>query len=393
MGYLSHIERGNRIASLQVVYELARRLGVSGPWLATGASGAEAEALDSLAEAEAALRFDDLETAERLYSQAAESAAEVKVLARARAGLGQLAFRRDDAEEALLELEAARELDPGLETEDSFADTLGRVYGHVGETEAAAALFRRRLAAAQEAGNTVSGVRFSVLLANALIDLTAFSEASQVLAEVLADTASDDPVLLARLYWSQSRLHAAKQESAAAARYANKALRLLEATEFTQYRSRAHHLLAYIEVDRGNPERALELIEKGRELARCGGTPFDVARFDLEEARALSRLGELDHAALLINRAATELAHHHPNDLGRCYAELAAVCAEAGSNERARELYELALEYLQQSPNPWLAGTYAHFGELLEAMGDREAAFQIYKRGAAASAERDRAVR
>ena len=232
--------------------------------------------------------------------------------------------------------------------------------------------------------NTVSRLRFSVLLANALIDLTAFSEASQVLAQVLADTSSDDPVLLARLYWSQSRLHAAKQESAAAARYANKALRLLEATEFTQYRSRAHHLLAYIEVDRGNAERALELIEKGRELARCGGTPFDIARFDLEEARALGRLGDLDRAALLINRAAAELAHHHPNDLGRCYAELASVCAEAGSHERAKELYELALEYLQQSPNPWLAGTYSRFGELHEAMGDRESAFQAYKSAAAA---------
>jgi tetratricopeptide (TPR) repeat protein len=229
-----------------------------------------------------------------------------------------------------------------------------------------------------------------VLLANALIDLTAYSEASQVLAGMLAETDSDDPVLLARLYWSQSRLHAARQESAAAARYANKALQLLEATEFTQYRSRAHHLLAYIEVDRGNPERALELIEKGRELARCGGTPYDVAKFDLEEARALSRLGDLDRAALLISRAARELSHHHPVDLGRCYAELAAVCAEAGSSERAKELYELALEYLEQSPNPWLAGTYSRFGELHEALGDREAAFRAYKSAAGAAAAVDR---
>jgi tetratricopeptide (TPR) repeat protein len=393
VGYLSHIEHGHRAPSLQVVHELAGRLGVSESWLARGE--ADEGLADPLTEAEAALRFDDLETARRLYGDAVDDP-DVAVRARALAGLGQVAFRNDDAKAALAELEAARALDPGLEADDSFSDTLGRVYAHVGETEAAAALFRRRLDAARDSGSPVGVVRFSVLLANALIDLTAFAEASQVLASVLAETAGDDPVMLARLYWSQSRLHAAKQESTAAARYANKALRLLEATEFTQYRSRAHHLLAYIEVDRGNPERALELIGKGRELARSGGTPFDVARFDLEEARALGQLRELDRAAALINRAAAELAHHHPNDLGRCYAELAAVCAESGADERATELYELALEYLTQSPNPWLAPTYTRLGELHERRGDRDAAFEAYKNAAAASIpaeQRDRTPR
>jgi tetratricopeptide (TPR) repeat protein len=286
-------------------------------------------------------------------------------------------------------LEAARELDPKLEADDSFADTLGRVYADVGETETAAGLFRRRLSAAREAGNAVGAVRFSVLLANTLVDLQAFSEASTVLAGVLADTTSDDPVVLARVYWSQSRLHAEKQETAAAARYARKALDLLEATEFTQYRSRAHHLLAFIEVDRGNYERALGLIETGRELARCGGTPFDDARFDLEQARALAGLGDLEQASVFVNRAAGVLADHHPLDLGRCYAELADICAKAGAVERARELYELALEYLQHSPNRWLAATYTSLGEMLEASGDRDAAFTAYKSAAAASATAD----
>ncbi len=387
VGYLSHLEHGHRVPSLQVVHELARRIGVSAQWLAKGTDDVLWEA-DPLAEAEAALRFDDLEVADRLYSEALEQAVDVKVRARARAGLGQLAFRRDDAAAALVELEAARELDPELEADDSFADTLGRVYGHVGELETAAGLFRRRLAVASAAGNTVGVVRFSVLLANALIDLGAFSEASQVLAEVLAETGDGDPVVLARVYWSQSRLHSEKQETAAAARYARKALDLLEATEFTQYRSRAHHLLAYIEIDRGHHEHALALIETGRELARCDGTPFDEARFDLEQARALAGLGDLEQASVLVNRAAGVLADHHPVDLGRCYAELADVCAKADAVERARELYELALEYLQHSPNRWLAATYTRFGELLEASGDRDAAFEAYK-NAAASANAD----
>jgi tetratricopeptide (TPR) repeat protein len=388
VGHVSHIERGNRVPSLQVIRELSRRLGVSEPWLATGVDEDD-ERPDPVAEAEAALRFDDLASAERLYSHAYTTAADDRMRARARAGLGQIAFRNDDAEAALVELEAARELDPALENDDSFTDTLGRVYAHVGELESAVALFRRRLQTAQEQGNSLSTLRFSVLLANALIDLSAYAEASKILGDVLAETTDGDPVSLARVHWSQSRLHAAKQEHAAAARHARKALDLLEATEFTQYRSRAHHLLAYVEIDRDNPQRALELLDTARDLAHCGGTAYDLAKLDLEQARALAMLGELEQAATLINRAAVELAHHHPLDLGRCYAELAAVYAESGSRERAIELYELALEYLHHSPNPWLAGAYARLGQLHEAAGNTSAAFEAYKSAATAAATVD----
>jgi tetratricopeptide (TPR) repeat protein len=385
IGYLSHIERGSRIPSLQVVRELARRLGIDEQWLAVGT-----EPVDPLAEADAALRFDDLEAAERRYSAVLDSAADDRTCARARAGLGQLAFRQDDAQAALVELEAALELDPTLETDDGFADTLGRVYARVGELETAVALFRRRLEAADRSGDALSSLRFSVLLANSLIDLSALQEASQVLADLLTDTVDGDPLSVARLYWSQSRLHAAKQEHAAAARYAAKALELLEATEFTQYRSRAHHLLAYIEIDRGNSGHALELLDKARQLARSGGTPYDIAKLDLEQARALAQLGELEEAAALANRAAAELVRHNPVDLGRCYAELAAVYADAGSADRAIELYELALEYLDHSPNPWFASTNTRLGELHEAAGNHDAAFEAYKRAATAAATADR---
>jgi tetratricopeptide (TPR) repeat protein len=389
-GYLSHIERGTRIPSLQVLRELARRLGVSEAWLAKGSTAPEA-GTNTLVEADAALRFDDLETAEGLFRRALATEGDAKTRARAQAGLGQLAFRREDPHAAINELEAARQLDPKIEEDDAYLETLGRAYAHVGETEVAVSLFRRRLSVARELGDAIGHVRFSVLLANALIDLSAFSEASHVLAEVLTETASDDPIMLARLYWSQSRLHAMKHETASASRYAHKALELLEATEFTQYRSRAHHLLAFIEIDAGNYHQALELIKQGRELARCGGgTDFDTARFDLEEARARAALGELDAAAVLINRAANVLARHHPIDVGRCYAELAAVCAEAGELHRSRELYELALEYLEQGPNRALAETCERFGDVLERLGDRETAYAVFKRGLAIAAELSR---
>lgn len=381
LGYVSHIERGNRVPSLQVIRELARRVGVSEQWLATGSHAVSRTHDDLLDEAETALRFDDVATAATLFEQATSAGGSAQQQARIRAGLGQLAFRRDDAHGAVEHFEAALELDQGLESDDSFSDSLGRAYAQTGEMEMAVALFRRRLADAKAGDRSMSRVRFSVLLANALVDLSSFAEASEVLGDVLTESAGGDPLMLARLQWAQSRLHAMKGETELASRYARKALNLLEATEFTQYRSRAHHLLAFIEIDAGNYREALELIEQGRDLARCGGTAFDVARFDLEEARARAALGELSEASLLVSRAAAELANHHPFDVGRCYAELASITAEAGELHRARELYELALEYLEGGPNRALAETLRKLGALLERIGDRDAAYDVFKRG------------
>src|ERR671922_1716178 len=64
--YISRIESGDRIPSLQLLRELGRRLGVSEDWLATGAENGSGEQGGMLLEAELALRLDDLDLADRL---------------------------------------------------------------------------------------------------------------------------------------------------------------------------------------------------------------------------------------------------------------------------------------------------------------------------------------
>src|SRR5919204_2514548 len=69
--YISRIERGERVPSLQLLRELGRRLGVHEDYLATGRAQAES---DPLLEADVALRLDQIELAEHLYQQALEDA-------------------------------------------------------------------------------------------------------------------------------------------------------------------------------------------------------------------------------------------------------------------------------------------------------------------------------
>src|SRR3954452_23487527 len=54
--YISRLEAGARIPSLQMVNQLAARLDVTGPWLATGVDAIAVEPAD-LIEAEVALRL------------------------------------------------------------------------------------------------------------------------------------------------------------------------------------------------------------------------------------------------------------------------------------------------------------------------------------------------
>ena len=394
VGYLSHLEGGRRTPSLQVIRELARRLDVSETWLATGTGERSRAAADSpCLEADTALRFDDLEMAETLYAEALENARSPAALACARAGLGHLALRRDQPREAVAHYEAALDLDPAIDRDASFAESLGRAYARTGENELAIALFRKRLVLADEAADQLNRARFSVLLANALIDVSAFPEAATVLAGELGELDdSADPLFVARIHWSQSRLHAMRNEHDSAARFAQKAIDVLEATEFTQYRARAHHLLAFIEIDAGHAERALPLIERGRRLAGSAGGDLDRARFDLEEARALAQLGDVDRAAALAIDAAVVLKDQHPLDVGRAYAQLAATFASREEYENARSLYETALEFLDRTPSRPLAESLTAYGEVLEKLGDRDAAFDVYKRGAAVNAELARSI-
>src|SRR6058998_222309 len=64
--YISRLEAGARVPSLQMINQLALRLDVSGQWLATGVEATEADASELL-DAEVALRLGETEEAERLY--------------------------------------------------------------------------------------------------------------------------------------------------------------------------------------------------------------------------------------------------------------------------------------------------------------------------------------
>src|SRR5581483_10156683 len=261
--YIARIEAGARVPSLQMINELALRLDVSGQWLATGVEPATTEPAE-LVDAEVALRLGEVEEAERRYRAHLDPGD--PAYANALAGLGQIAFRGERFDEAIRYLEQALEARGRSALADAGAvDTLGRAYAATGALESAIALFESAVAEAETVDARIERLRFSVLLANALIDADLFARASRVLADLiaLADELAD-PLTQARVYWSQSRLHGMRDEPELAARFARRALAILERTENDTYVGMAYHLLAYAEIEAANFAEALVLLERGR---------------------------------------------------------------------------------------------------------------------------------
>jgi len=386
--YISRIEAGERIPSLQLLREMGRRLGVSEDWLATGLDRDVLAEDRTLLDAEIALRFGELDTAEELYSQALDAAATTSERARALAGLGQLAFERGEPRPAVQRLEQAVSLS-GVDAADqpSLADTLGRAYAMLDDLEPAIRLFRHALKRASEQKNTPEAVRFGVLLANAYIDNGEFSEAEAVLKDTVASAQNArDPVFRARIYWSLSRLHVLQGEPNPAARYARKALELLELTEHTTYAARAHQLLAHVALDQGNADEALDVLDRGLPLVQEGGNSVDEALFQLERARALARLGRDEEAVALAVASTEALSDASPGDAGRGHTVVAEVYEQLGDRKRAIELYEHAAELLSFSPNRYLLEVYAKLADLLEAEARKDEALEVLKKAVAAQA-------
>lgn len=380
--YISRIESGDRIPSLQLLRELGRKLGVSEDFLATGADVSSDDGAPLL-DAEVALRLGDVDGAETLYRGLLERAPDDPARARALAGLGQAAFRGGNPRAAIQSFESSLALANTSEAELSdLADSLGRAYAMVGELESAIGIFERFLEAAEQRGDSLAIVQFGVLLGNALIDSGNLGRAEELLGRVLAMAKdSTNPSVRAHLYWSQSRLHAERSNPGSAARYARRALEVLCLTEDTYRTARAYQLLAHIELDRGNTEEALTLLGRGWPLLEASGNKLERAQYRLEEARALAKLGRNEEAAALAMQISGLLADASPEDAARSYSVLAGVFEELDDAPRAKELYELAAELLEaRNPNRYLIDVYSKLADLAEREGRKEEAYEYMKK-------------
>jgi len=194
---------------------------------------------------------------------------------------------------------------------------------------------------------------------------------------------SADPIFRAKVYWSQSRLYTLREDATTAARYARKALELLELTEHTLYAARAHHLLASVELDRGNAAEAIDLLDRGLPLVEASGNKLEAAMFQLEKARALVKLNRRKEAEALAVESTEVLTHGSSNDAGRGLSVIGEIYESLGQQEKAQSFYEQAVSLLEADSDRYLLEVYGKLAALHEAEGRSDEALAVLKKAMA----------
>jgi tetratricopeptide (TPR) repeat protein len=378
--YVSRVEVGQRIPSLQLLAAFAPRLNVSTEFLATGVEAAEGVDSDVL-DAELALRLGEIEEARQMFQKLSQLTGASRTSGLV--GLGQIAYREGDLFLAIDLLEQCIN-EQSILAAPNIADTLGRSYAATGAFEAASALLTRGFEEAQAADAPAEVLRFGVLLANALIDSGQFRQAEPILASVIEYAERvGDPTAAARVYWTQSRMHVLRGDPTLGARYARRAIEILERAEDESYTAMAYHLLAYAEVECGEAEEALEHLATGREMFGDRFGDYDEAKFSVEEARALLSLGRIKAAAKVASRALAVINVLEPGDRGRAYIVLGDVFSASGDSDRAEESLRLALGHLLDTGKPYVMDAATRLSELLEARGQTDEALKVLRKALA----------
>ena len=378
--YLSRIEAGQRTPSLQLLRELGRRLGLTADYLAVGEPSAP---VDPVTEAEVALALGERDEARHQFSALVDSSQGAE---RARAATGLAAVLLDDgAVDEALELlaEAVHLLGESVADFPRTVEAFVRACSAKGDLVSAAGLLTR--VRSQLPDGDLRSLQYGVLLANVYIDQGDQARATSLLGDLRAASETlRDPLLFARTLWSQSRLHVAGNNPALAAHFAAEAVALIRSTEHSEYAARAHHLLAYIELQRGDPRAALQHLDEGWPLVGASADRLAQAQFRLERARALAALGETTEAQEIATALLTDLEHLAPVDATRCAGVIADLLAQAGEPERALETYEMAVELLPNRESPMLVDLFTRWSDLLAAQGRTDEALAVARRALAA---------
>jgi transcriptional regulator with XRE-family HTH domain len=353
--YLSRVESGDRVASLTILAELARRLDTSiEELLGRSLDGRVSEA--DLAAAEVAARLGDPRAQADLESllAGARSLGDQRAESRVLEYLGLIALdARDDARAVEL-LEQARVCGPTPTARErpTLYRALGRSHAGTGDLIQAAAVLQ-----------------------------TAFDEVAdeQVLRRVLRHEREIDGANLIRLDWALARTYAEQGQSRIAEMYANRVLTRMERGEELRAQGRAHLLIAGVLLDQGQAEEAAGHLDQAAALM-TEEAPVELALLSYERARAALAAGDLAAAKGHAETSVTRTEATEPGSAGMAYAVLAEVALADGRLDDARFLCQEGIQLMtDRVAPPYIARAYETLSQVEERAGNLEAALEALR--------------
>lgn len=381
--YLSRVESGDRVASLTILAELARRLGTTiEELLGRSIDGRISEG--DLAAAEVAARMgtpsadDDIES----LLAGARSLGDLRAESRLLEYQGLLALDQRDKPRAVELLEKARSSGPAPSARERPAlfRALGRAYAGTGDLIQAAAVLQTAFDHVCEApADAALMIQFGSYLADAYTDRGRFSDAEAVLGRVLRHDREVDTTQLVQLDWSLARTYAEQGESRVAEMYAHRVLARMERGEELRARGHAHLLMAGVLLDQGQLDDAAPHLDQAERLL-IDEAPAELALLAYERGRAALARGDTTAAGAHAEKMRDRAADAEPGYAGMANALLAEVALAEGRLDDARELCEQGIRQMaDRAAPPYVARAYDTLSRIEEEAGNLEAALEALR--------------
>jgi transcriptional regulator with XRE-family HTH domain len=381
--YLSRVESGDRVASLTILAELARRLDTTVEELLGRSLDGRLSEADLIA-AEVAARLGDEGAEEELLALlgGARSLGDERAESRLLESLGLLALDRREDSRAVELLEQARSSHarPNARERPALFRALGRAHAGTGDLIQSAAVLQEAFDEICAAPADVAlMVQFGSYLANAYTDRGRFGDAEQVLSRVLRHEQEVDAANLVRLDWALARTYAEQGQSRVAEMYAHRVLARMDRGEELRARGHAHLLIAGVLLDQSLADRATPHLDQAAQLLSTEN-PVELALLSYERSRAALMQGDLDAAKVNAEEALRLTESTEPGYAGMADALLAEVALADGRLDDARELCQEGIRLMaDRATPPHLARAYDTLSRIEEQAGNLEAALEALR--------------
>ena len=401
VGYVSRIESGQRRPNSQTLEDLASRLGVPTEHLLRGVTAREYDEIKlTLDFAELSLETGQFVEAEAQARDGVERAAVASqddlvfrgkfITARALEGQANL-------DDAILELEPLVYSRNGGVLRIKSAIALCRCYRDSGDFSQAIEVGERVLGqlASSPLDATDESVQMAVTLAGAYYFRGDIGQAVRICRKAVAKAETlDSTVARASAYWNASVFESERGSIGNAVVMAERALALMAEGQDARNLARMRSMVGSMQLELDPPaitEAHVHLDKAAEELPWCSASPVEIADNELARARAFLLEGEMERAEEIClatfevaNSEAPQLAANARSIIGQ-------IQASRGDAEGAKTSFRQAVFFLTGAgADRDAAQLWFELADLLEDVGDLDAARDAYRSAAASTGLRSR---